>query len=88
LEGTQLKEVLREKEVHDPGDFGNAMRIYLDMPIEAALTSADPLIRAFSIVDRRLGKRTREKLEIPASEHTLVKAFYQLRRGLLPTLQD
>ncbi len=88
LEGTQLKEVLREKEIHKPEDFGNAMRAYLDMPIENALTSADPLIRAFSIVDRRLGKRTLEKLEISDSEHTLVKAFYQLRRGLLPAPQD
>jgi hypothetical protein len=88
LEGSQLKEILREKEIHNPEDFGSAMRAYLDMPIEKALTSADPLIRAFSIVDRRLGKRTLEKLEISDSEHTLVKAFYELRRGLFLPPQD
>lgn len=83
LDGAQLKEVLREKEIHGPKDFGNAMRAYLDMPIEKAIESEDPLIRAFAIVDRRLGKRTLEKLEIGDTEHTLVKAFYELRRGLL-----
>jgi hypothetical protein len=79
LEGDKLKGVLREHEVHGPKDFGNAMRAYLEMPIDEALVSIDPLIRAFSIVDRRLGKRKLETLEISDSEHTLVKTFYQLR---------
>mgnify|MGYP000557149595 CR=1 FL=1 len=87
LEADQLKQVLHEKEIHSPEDFGNSMRAYLDMPIEQAFTSTDPLIRAFSLVDRRLGKRTLEKLKISDSEHALVKAFYQLRRGV-STRQD
>ena len=86
LEDTQLKQVLREKEIHSPDDFGNSMRAYLDMPIEKAFASEDPLIRAFSLIDRRLGKRPLESLEIADSEHTLVKAFYRLRRGI-STLQ-
>lgn len=93
LEGAELEEQLRDREIHNPRDFGDAMRAYLDMPIEKALTSEDPLIRAFSIVDRRLGKRTFEKLVVPDSEHTLVKAFYQLRctiaaeLGVCPNIQ-
>lgn len=79
LSGSELKDDLRDREIHAPTDFGNAMRSYLDMPIEDALASPDPLIRAFSIVDRRLGKRVLENLEISESEHTLVKAFYELR---------
>ena len=79
LEGDKLKETLIQHEIHGPNDFGNAMRAYLDMPVDDALVSVDPLIRAFSIVDRRLGKRTLEKLQISDSEHTLVKAFYELR---------
>ena len=51
-----MKELLREREIHRPKDFGDAMRAYLDMPIREALESNDPLVRAFAIVDRRLGK--------------------------------
>jgi hypothetical protein len=79
LRGEQVKSLLREKEIHGPKDFGDAMRAYLDMPVREALKSTDPLVKAFALVDRRVGKRTLEKLEISESEHTLVKAFYALR---------
>lgn len=79
LRGEQVKSLLREKEIHRPKDFGDAMRVYLNMPIREALKSTDPLIKAFALVDRRVGERTLEKLEISDSEHTLVKAFYALR---------
>ena len=76
-----MKAVLREKEIHRPKDFGDAMRAYLDMPVGEALESQDPLVRAFAIVDRRLGKRRLAKLELQESEHSLVKAFHKLRLG-------
>jgi hypothetical protein len=79
LRGEQVKSLLREKEIHGPKDFGDAMRAYLDMPIREALKSTDPLIKAFAFVDRRVGKKRLEMLEISDSEHTLVKAFYALR---------
>ena len=79
LRGEQVKELLREKEIHRPKDFGDAMRAYLDMPISEAVKSSDPLVKAFALVDRRLGKRRLAKLEITGSEHTLVKVFYELR---------
>jgi hypothetical protein len=81
LRGEQIESLLREKEIHSPNDFGNAMRHYLDLPIGDALKSANPLIKAFAIVDRRAGKRALEKLEISDLEHSLVKAFYKLRRA-------
>jgi hypothetical protein len=76
----EARELLSEKEIHKPEEFGNSMRIYLDMPIEEALQSANPIIKSFAIVDRRIGKRSIEKLQISDSEHTLVKAFYNLRK--------
>jgi len=79
LRGEQVKELLREKEIHRPKDFGDAMRSYLDMSITEAVKSSDPLVKAFALVDRRLGKRTLAKLEISDPEHTLLKAFYELR---------
>jgi len=50
------------------------------MPIEEALQSANPFIKAFALIDRRTGNRTIEKLQISDSEHTLVKVFYNLRK--------
>ncbi len=64
LSGEQFKSGLAKNEIHSPRDFGDAMRIYLDSPIHDALQSSDPLVRAFAIVDRRVGKWTLAKLEI------------------------
>jgi hypothetical protein len=77
LEGA--KSALREVEIFHPTDFGNAMRDYLDLPLSRALKSSDPFIKAFALVDRRLGKRTLERLELSDSEHALVKEFHELR---------
>jgi hypothetical protein len=71
---------MREVQIHSPGDFGNAMRLYLTIPATVALSSDDPLIKAFAIVDRRIGKRSFAKLDLSDCEHVLVKAFYKLRR--------
>lgn len=76
----EAKNALNDKEIHKPKEFGDAMRIYLDLPIEEALQSLNPFIKAFALVDRRTGKRTFKKLVIADSEHTIVKAFYNLRK--------
>jgi hypothetical protein len=81
LRGEQVKSLLREEEIHGPKGFGDPMRAYLDMPIGEALKSTDPLIKAFAFIDRRVGKKKLETLEISGQEHTLVKAFYALRLG-------
>jgi hypothetical protein len=79
LRGESVKSVLREVEIFHPKDFGEAMRAYLDMPIGEALKSSDPFIKAFAIVDRRVGKRTLGKIELADGEHMLVRSFYELR---------
>ena len=79
LHGEQVKSLLDEIEIHSPRNFGEAMRVYLDLPIHEALESSNPLVKAFAIVDRRVGKRTLAKIEISESEHSLVKRFYELR---------
>ena len=80
LRREEVKSVMREAQIHSPGDFGNAMRLYLTIPVTVALISDDPLIKAFAIVDRRIGKRSFAKLDLSDCEHALVKAFYKLRR--------
>jgi hypothetical protein len=74
-----IHEVLKRREIHEPQHMGDAMRAYLDLPIDEAVKSDNPFIKALAMVDRRIGKRTIEKLEIDNSEHSLVKAFYELR---------
>ena len=79
LHGDEIKSALREVEIHGPRDFGDAMRSYLATPVNAALKSPDPIVRAFAIVDRRVGKRTLATLDLSDCQHSLVKAFYELR---------
>lgn len=79
LTGEAVNSVLREVEIFHPKDFGDATRAYLDMPVRDALKSPDPFIKAFAIVDRRVGSRTLKELELSKTEHTPVKAFYELR---------
>lgn len=75
----QAEEWLRENEIHNPKNFGDAAREYLNLSAKEALASPNDIIKAFGIIDKRIGKRTLEKLEIPDSAHTLMKIFYRLR---------
>src|SRR5689334_15280416 len=79
LSGAAIESLLHELEIFSPQEFGKAMRSYLDLPIRDALASTNPLIKAFAIIDRRVGKRTLMKLEIAESDNPLIKAFYSLR---------
>ena len=78
LPGNAIRGTLSDVEIFSPQDFGRALRSYLDLSIHDALASTNPLIKAFAIIDRRVGKRTLAKLEIADSEHLLVKTFYSL----------
>jgi hypothetical protein len=59
------------------------MRAYLDMPVQLALKSRNPFIRSLAIIDRRVGRRTLEELEIGEDQHSLVQEFYRLRMKAL-----
>jgi hypothetical protein len=85
LRGESLEAFLREEELFHPKDFGDAMRAYLDMHVRDALASTDPFIKAFAMVDRRVGRRTFAKLRLSESEHELVRAFYEARRTAITT---
>jgi hypothetical protein len=79
LNGSEITSALAEVGIHGPEDFGRAIRCYLDLPVTEALKSPDPIVRAFAIVDRRVGKRTLAKLDLSDCDHALVNAFYDLR---------
>lgn len=75
----EIEEMLDEQEIHHTDQLVGAMRSYLDLPVRDALQSGNPFLKALAIIDRRLGNRTLEKLEIEESEHSLVQEFYKLR---------
>jgi hypothetical protein len=83
LQADKVHSVLRRTEIQGPGDFGDAARAYLDMSVAEALKSSDPIVRAFAIVDRRVGKRTLAKLDLSDCDHALVNALYGLRFSTL-----
>ena len=61
-------------------EFCNALAAYRNHPVSESIRSEKPLIRMFAILDRRLGKRTLEKLkETIAVQPEWLQKFYLLR---------
>lgn len=60
--------------------FYKAFYFYQNHSINESLTSEDPLIRLFAVLDKRVGKRTLKKLEadLPIQPQWL-QVFYRLR---------
>ncbi len=66
-------------------DFLMAVTSFLQMPIMDALYSDNYIIRTLAIVDRRIGKRTLQKLRENGEYQgfpSWVKQFYELRLGV------
>lgn len=63
-------------------DFLSAVLAFRNLPIQQALTSADYIVRILGILDRRVGKRTLQRLR-EAGEYKAyprwVRQFYELR---------
>jgi hypothetical protein len=77
----EIANTLHAREIHTVGELLHAMHVYLDLPVQDALKSENPFLRALAIMDRRTGKRTLDKLQISAQDHSLVHALYTLRTG-------
>jgi len=69
----------REPGEHDEWSLHDALADYLNLGLADALRAEDPVHRAIAFIDRRLGRRRFEELELPASEHPLVLRLYRLR---------
>lgn len=62
--------------------LGYSLHRYLELPIGECLRSANPVIRAFAMIDRRTGKRSLSGITFAPDEHPLVKTFYELRTAI------
>jgi len=63
-------------------DFLSAATAFLQMPITEALASGNSIIRCIAIMDRRVGKRTLQKIREREEYQSLpawVRQFYELR---------
>jgi hypothetical protein len=70
--------------VHQQGIYGGweftrSLWKSLSLSIEDALYSENVIIRAFAMLDSRLGKRRLRALHLGDDEHPLVRQFYDLR---------
>ncbi len=70
--------ILRDNAVFSRPDFHSSLFAYLNVPFEGILTSADPIIRAMGMLDRRLGLRRLATMDV-LHEHPLVRTLYQFR---------
>lgn len=80
-----LKEKWDANATYHDMDFLSAATEFLQMPITEASCSDNQIIRIFSILDRRAGKRTLQKIEEKGaylSYPLWVKQFYELRLAM------
>ncbi len=81
----QLHRKWAENGTYSEMDFLEAALSYLNLPIQQALASENPLVRVFAVMDRRLGKRALQAIADAAayqSDPAWVRQFYELRLGI------
>jgi len=69
---------LHDEGIFDPHDLKDSMFSYLNLGIDDALNSENPIIRAFAMLDKRFGKRRLYNFD-STNEHPLVIQFYRFR---------
>lgn len=71
---------VEDKKEFDDEDFCDALKIYRELPIEKSISHANSLVRMFAVTDRRVGKRTLEKLSDTAeNQPEWLRTIYLLR---------
>ena len=71
---------MQERDEYTSYDFAEALEEYRHIPVQQAVSSANPIIRMFAIVDRRIGKRTLTALWDHIDEQPdWLKPLYQAR---------
>ncbi len=62
------------------GEFAEALERYRQSPIGESLASEDPIVKMFALLDRRVGKRTLERLaDSVEAEPEWVRKVYEFR---------
>ena len=78
--GEQAHLLIKAEGVFAQYDFFDSLEEYFRSPIDKSLTSTDMVIKILSLLDRRIGKRTLQKLnETIESENEMFNYFFELR---------
>ena len=76
----RVNKILLDEGIFYAWDFTNALDYYLHNGIDKSIASENPLIRLLAILDRRIGKRTLEKIKHEVNNQPeWLKQFYTLR---------
>jgi hypothetical protein len=79
IESKNVEEVMRIG-IHETSHILVNLDNYINTPFHQCINSNNPIYKAFSLIDRRLGKRRFEKITLKEEEHPLVNIFYKLRQ--------
>ena len=73
---------MAQREEYTDGEFADALEQYRRQDIQTSLSSDNPIVRMFAVLDRRVGKRTLEKLKEDIDRQPeWLQYFYRLRLG-------
>ncbi|MBQ1685477.1 MAG: hypothetical protein II072_08205 [Clostridia bacterium] len=76
---------MEDRTEYTDGEFCRALEQYRNCPIAASIRSADPIVCMFALLDRRVGKRTLEKLRDElAARPAWLRELYRIRTGEAP----
>ena len=71
---------VQKRTEYTDSEFCDALEQYRNQSIQDSISSENPLIRMFAVLDRRIGKRTLSKIESQMSlQPDWLKQLYQLR---------
>lgn len=77
---TMYKYPAETRTEYTDGEFADALEIYRNQSIQDSISSQDPLVRMFAVLDRRIGKRTLERIKPTVEDQPdWLKQFYLLR---------
>ena len=72
-------EILHNKSLFTRFEFRDSLEKFIQIDINDALSSPNPLIRAFAMFDRRVGKNRLKTIKLRDDELPIVKNFYHIR---------
>lgn len=71
---------IQERTEYTDGEFADALETYRNQDIHKSISSQNPIVRMFAVLDRRIGKRTLEKIKPSIDDQPdWLKQFYLLR---------
>ncbi len=76
--GDEADRIVNERGVFPMGALNRALFDYLNLSIDDASESQNPIIRAFATLDRRFGKRRLTEFD-DSEEHPLVRTLFRFR---------